>query len=47
MQIDVSKHITVDTTAGQVSGAGIGIDWKLDDYNHKMVIAAARSGIRR
>ena len=30
VQIDVSKHISIDTTAGQISGAGIGIDWKLD-----------------
>jgi len=30
VQIDVSRHITIDTTAGQISGAGLGIDWKLD-----------------
>ncbi len=30
--VDVSRHITVDTEAGQTSGAGIGIgvNWKLD-----------------
>ena len=30
VQIDVSRHISIDTTAGQISGAGVGVDWKLD-----------------
>jgi translocation and assembly module TamB len=30
VQINATRHITVDTTAGQTSGAGVGINWKLD-----------------
>ena len=30
VEVDVSHHITVDTEAGQASGSGIGINWKLD-----------------
>ena len=28
--VDVSRHITIDTEAGQASGSGVGINWKLD-----------------
>jgi translocation and assembly module TamB len=30
VQIDVTRHITVDTTAGQETGTGVGVNWKLD-----------------
>lgn len=30
VQIDVTRHISVDTTAGQATGTGIGVNWKLD-----------------
>jgi translocation and assembly module TamB len=30
VQIDVTRHITIDTTAGQATGAGVGVQWKLD-----------------
>ena len=30
VQIDVTRHITVDTTTGQETGTGIGLNWKLD-----------------
>ena len=31
VQVDVSKHISVDTQAGtQDAGSGVGVDWKLD-----------------
>jgi translocation and assembly module TamB len=30
VQIDVTRHITIDTTAGEDSGAGVGVTWKLD-----------------
>ena len=30
VQIDVTRHISIDTQAGQASGTGLGIDWKLD-----------------
>lgn len=29
-QIDVTRHISIDTTAGQNNGAGVGVNWKLD-----------------
>ena len=28
--VDLTRHITVDTEAGQASGSGVGINWKLD-----------------
>jgi translocation and assembly module TamB len=28
--VDVTRHITLDTEAGQASGSGVGINWKLD-----------------
>lgn len=30
VQIDVTRHISIDTTAGQTAGTGIGVNWKLD-----------------
>ncbi len=30
VSIDVSRHISIDTQAGQASGTGVGINWKLD-----------------
>ena len=30
VQVDVTRHISVDTTAGQETGTGIGLNWKLD-----------------
>jgi translocation and assembly module TamB len=30
VEIDVSRHITIDTQAGQESGSGVGVTWKLD-----------------
>jgi translocation and assembly module TamB len=30
VQIDVTRHISIDTTAGQATGAGVGVNWKLD-----------------
>jgi translocation and assembly module TamB len=30
VQIDITRHITVDTTTGQETGTGIGLNWKLD-----------------
>jgi autotransporter translocation and assembly factor TamB len=30
VQIDVTRHISIDTTAGQAAGTGVGINWKLD-----------------
>ncbi len=30
VQIDVTKHISVDTTASQSAGTGLGVNWKLD-----------------
>ncbi|HEV2551961.1 MAG TPA: translocation/assembly module TamB domain-containing protein [Stellaceae bacterium] len=30
VQIDVTRHISVDTTTGQDTGTGIGLNWKLD-----------------
>jgi translocation and assembly module TamB len=30
VQIDVTRHITIDTTAGQITGTGVGVNWKLD-----------------
>jgi translocation and assembly module TamB len=29
-QIDVSRHISIDTQASQAGGSGVGINWKLD-----------------
>ncbi len=30
VQLDVTRHISIDTTAGQTNGAGVGVNWKLD-----------------
>lgn len=30
VQIDVTRHISIDTTAGQNTGTGVGVNWKLD-----------------
>jgi translocation and assembly module TamB len=30
VEVDVSRHITVETQAGQEAGTGIGVNWKLD-----------------
>jgi translocation and assembly module TamB len=30
VQVDVTRHISIDTSAGQASGAGVGVNWKLD-----------------
>ncbi len=30
VQVDVTRHISIDTTAGQETGTGIGLNWRLD-----------------
>jgi translocation and assembly module TamB len=30
VQVDVTRHISIDTSAGQAAGAGVGVNWKLD-----------------
>jgi translocation and assembly module TamB len=30
VQVDVTPHISIGTEAGQQSGTGIGLNWKLD-----------------
>jgi translocation and assembly module TamB len=30
VDIDVSRHISIETQAGQQSGTGLGVNWKLD-----------------
>ena len=30
VQIDVTRHISIDTTAGQTTGSGVGVNWRLD-----------------